>query len=705
MDNQNNKNKGPNNNRQGWGIILFTTLLITFIVMGLFSLMRGGTPEEISYDKFLKLVDNKKVESVTFTNSRINIVLTDSARKEKLKGTLKEVKDESKKSSSSKESTEKSGTSDSSKDSSSSAGENGTYDLISQLQEQMQDSGDTEEKDPDYYTGLVNDETLVEKLKKGGVQFKAEVPDTAGSLITELVITVVPIILMVLLFAFFMKRMTKGGGMMGIGKSNAKMYMEKQTGVTFQNVAGQDEAKESLQEVVDFLHNPEKYSGIGAKLPKGALLIGPPGTGKTLLAKAVAGEAGVPFFSLSGSAFVEMYVGVGASRVRDLFKQAQQMAPCIVFIDEIDAIGKTRDTAMGGNDEREQTLNQLLAEMDGFDTNKGLLVLAATNRPEVLDPALLRPGRFDRRIIVDKPDLKGRVDVLKVHAKDVKMDESVNLEEIALATSGAVGSDLANMINEAAINAVKNGRQVVSQKDLFEAVEVVLVGKEKKDRIMSAEERRIVSYHEVGHALVTALQKNTEPVQKITIVPRTMGALGYVMQTPEEEKFLNTKKELEAMIVVALGGRAAEEIVFDTVTTGASNDIEQATKIARAMITQYGMSDRFGLMGLESIQNRYLDGRPVLNCGEATASQIDEEVMRMLKSSYEEAKRLLSENRDALDRIAAFLIEKETITGKEFMKIFREIKGIPEPEEESGKKSFMEQAMDAERQSKGNDGE
>ena len=686
MDNQNNKNKGPNNNRQGWGIILFTTLLITFIVMGLFSLMRGGTPEEISYDKFLKLVDNKKVESVTFTNSRINIVLTDSARKEKLKGTLKEVKDESKKSSSSKESTEKSGTSDSSKDSSSSAGENETYDLISQLQEQMQDSGDTEEKDPDYYTGLVNDETLVEKLKKGGVQFKAEVPDTAGSLITELVITVVPIILMVLLFAFFMKRMTKGGGMMGIGKSNAKMYMEKQTGVTFQNVAGQDEAKESLQEVVDFLHNPGKYTGIGAKLPKGALLVGPPGTGKTLLAKAVAGEAGVPFFSLSGSAFVEMYVGVGASRVRDLFKQAQQMAPCIVFIDEIDAIGKTRDTAMGGNDEREQTLNQLLAEMDGFDTNKGLLVLAATNRPEVLDPALLRPGRFDRRIIVDKPDLKGRVDVLKVHAKDVKMDESVNLEEIALATSGAVGSDLANMINEAAINAVKNGRQVVSQKDLFEAVEVVLVGKEKKDRIMSAEERRIVSYHEVGHALVTALQKNTEPVQKITIVPRTMGALGYVMQTPEEEKFLNTKKELEAMIVVALGGRAAEEIVFDTVTTGASNDIEQATKIARAMITQYGMSDRFGLMGLESIQNRYLDGRPVLNCGEATASQIDEEVMRMLKSSYEEAKRLLSENRDALDRIAAFLIEKETITGKEFMKIFREVKGIPEPVEgEDGK--------------------
>lgn len=676
MDNQNNKNKGPNNNRQGWGIILFTTLLITFIVMGLFSLMRGGTPEEISYDKFLKLVDNKKVESVTFTNSRINIVLTDSARKEKLKGTLKEVKDESKKSSSSKESTEKSGTSDSSKDSSSSAGENETYDLISQLQEQMQDSGDTEEKDPDYYTGLVNDETLVEKLKKGGVQFKAEVPDTAGSLITELVITVVPIILMVLLFAFFMKRMTKGGGMMGIGKSNAKMYMEKQTGVTFQNVAGQDEAKESLQEVVDFLHNPEKYSGIGAKLPKGALLVGPPGTGKTLLAKAVAGEAGVPFFSLSGSAFVEMYVGVGASRVRDLFKQAQQMAPCIIFIDEIDAIGKSRDNQMGGNDEREQTLNQLLAEMDGFESNKGLVLLAATNRPEILDPALLRPGRFDRRIIVEKPDLKGRVEVLKVHSKDVKMDETVNLEEIALATSGAVGSDLANMINEAAINAVKHGRNAVCQSDLFEAVEVVLVGKEKKDRIMSQEERRIVSYHEVGHALVSALQKDAEPVQKITIVPRTMGALGYVMQTPEEEKFLNTKKELQAMLVGLLAGRAAEEVVFDTVTTGASNDIEKATSVARAMITQYGMSEKFGLIGLESIQNRYLDGRPVSNCGQQTASEIDEEVMKMLKDAYEEAKQLLRNHRQALDKIAAFLIEKETITGKEFMEIFHEVEGI-----------------------------
>ena len=540
----------------------------------------------------------------------------------------------------------------------------------------------------------MSDDTLAQRLEENGVTFGAEVPDTVGSLFFEIFVTVIlPIVLLVILFNFLMKKMTKGGGMMGIGKSNAKMYMEKETGVTFQDVAGEDEAKESLQEVVDFLHNPGKYSGIGAKLPKGALLVGPPGTGKTLLAKAVAGEAKVPFFSLSGSAFVEMYVGVGASRVRDLFKQAQQQAPCIVFIDEIDAIGKTRDTAMGGNDEREQTLNQLLAEMDGFDTNKGLLILAATNRPEILDPALLRPGRFDRRIIVDKPDLKGRIDILKVHAKDVRMDDSVDLEAIALATSGAVGSDLANMINEAAINAVKHGRQVVSQKDLFEAVEVVLVGKEKKDRIMSKEERRIVSYHEVGHALVTALQKNTEPVQKITIVPRTMGALGYVMQTPEEEKFLNTKKELEAMIVVALGGRAAEEIVFDTVTTGASNDIEQATKIARAMITQYGMSERFGLMGLESIQNRYLDGRAVMNCGEATASEIDEEVMRMLKAAYEEAKKLLNENREALDKIAAFLIEKETITGKEFMKIFREVKGIPEPESDEENEARREERI------------
>ena len=472
-----------------------------------------------------------------------------------------------------------------------------------------------------------------------------------------------------------------GGGMMGVGKSNAKVYVQKETGVTFADVAGEDEAKESLVEIVDFLHNPQKYTKIGAKLPKGALLVGPPGTGKTLLAKAVAGEAHVPFYSLSGSDFVEMFVGVGASRVRDLFKQAQQSAPCIIFIDEIDAIGRSRDSRFGGNDEREQTLNQLLSEMDGFDSSKGLLVLGATNRPEILDPALLRPGRFDRRVIVDKPDLKGRVSILKVHSKDVRLDETVDFEEIALATSGAVGADLANMMNEAAINAVKNGRQAVSQKDLFEAVELVLVGKEKKDRILSKEERRIVSYHEVGHALVTALQKDAEPVQKITIVPRTMGALGYVMQVPEEEKFLNTKKELKAMLVVSLAGRAAEEIVFDTVTTGAANDIEQATRVARAMVTQYGMSDKFGLMGLETQENQYLTGRTVMNCGDATAAEIDTEVMKMLKEAYAEAKRLLSENRDVMDKIAAFLIEKETITGKEFMKIFREVKGIPEPEE------------------------
>ena len=513
--------------------------------------------------------------------------------------------------------------------------------------------------------------------------------DHSGDMISNLIGVVLPIGVVIFFMVIMMRQNGGGGGkMMDFGKSRAKLANPNAKKVTFNDVAGLTEEKEELEEVVEFLKNPGRFIKIGARIPKGVLLVGPPGTGKTLLAKAVAGEANVPFFSISGSDFVEMFVGVGAARVRDLFAEAKKHSPCIVFIDEIDAIGKSRDSALGGggNDEREQTLNQLLAEMDGFDTNKGLLVLAATNRPEVLDPALLRPGRFDRRIIVDKPDLKGRVEILKVHAKDVKMDETVNLEEIALATSGAVGSDLANMINEAAITAVKHGRQVVSQKDLFEAVEVVLVGKEKKDRIMSAEERRIVSYHEVGHALVTALQKNTEPVQKITIVPRTMGALGYVMQTPEEEKFLNTKKELEAMIVVALGGRAAEEIVFDTVTTGASNDIEQATKIARAMITQYGMSERFGLMGLESVQSRYLDGRAVRNCGEATAAEIDEEIMKMLKASYEEAKRLLSANRDALDKIAAFLIEKETITGKEFMKIFREVKGIPEPEEADGEK-------------------
>ena len=532
-----------------------------------------------------------------------------------------------------------------------------------------------------YYTVRIPDSELAERLlDSNGVHVVAEDTSTSASILNFLMGWVLPSALMIGLLYMMYSRMG-GGGMMGVGKSNAKVYVQKETGVTFADVAGEDEAKESLVEIVDFLHNPQKYTKIGAKLPKGALLVGPPGTGKTLLAKAVAGEAHVPFYSLSGSDFVEMFVGVGASRVRDLFKQAQQSAPCIIFIDEIDAIGRSRDSRFGGNDEREQTLNQLLSEMDGFESSKGLLVLGATNRPEILDPALLRPGRFDRRVIVDKPDLKGRVSILKVHSKDVRLDETVDFEEIALATSGAVGADLANMMNEAAINAVKNGRQAVSQKDLFEAVELVLVGKEKKDRILSKEERRIVSYHEVGHALVTALQKDAEPVQKITIVPRTMGALGYVMQVPEEEKFLNTKKELKAMLVVSLAGRAAEEIVFDTVTTGAANDIEQATRVARAMVTQYGMSDKFGLMGLETQENQYLTGRTVMNCGDATAAEIDTEVMKMLKEAYAEAKHLLSENRDVMDKIAAFLIEKETITGKEFMKIFREVKGIPEPEE------------------------
>lgn len=684
MDNQNNNNK-PRNNRQGWSVIIITTLLAIFVVMGLYSLMQDKNPQEISYYKFLKMVDDGKVDKVKISSSRIYITLKDGV-------SVKEELDDD-------DTTQNSAESATTENSTLQEAQDLADDLAKQLGVSESDMEST--KEPDYYTGIVNDDSLPERLYNAGVDYEQEIPDTMSSIIFEMFVTVIlPIVLLMILFNFLMKRMTKGGGMMGIGKSNAKVYVEKETGVTFQDVAGEDEAKESLQEVVDFLHNPGKYTGIGAKLPKGALLVGPPGTGKTLLAKAVAGEAKVPFFSLSGSAFVEMYVGVGASRVRDLFKQAQQMAPCIVFIDEIDAIGKSRDTAMGGgNDEREQTLNQLLAEMDGFDTNKGLLLLAATNRPEVLDPALLRPGRFDRRIIVDKPDLKGRVEILKVHSKDVKMDETVDLEAIALATSGAVGSDLANMINEAAINAVKHGRQVVSQKDLFEAVEVVLVGKEKKDRIMSNEERRIVSYHEVGHALVSALQKDAEPVQKITIVPRTMGALGYVMQTPEEEKFLNTKKELEAMLVGALAGRAAEEIVFDTVTTGASNDIEQATKIARAMITQYGMSEKFGLIGLESVQHRYLDGRAVMNCGEATAAEIDKEVMEMLKKAYDEAKSLLTENREALDKIAAFLIEKETITGKEFMKIFREVKGIPEPDESQEKKEdriVMKPTEDAE---------
>ena len=620
MDNQNNKNNpNPNNknNKQGFSFVILVAVITSILVLALYQFQGSGAEKEISYDKFLRLVKTGHVEEVEIENDKILIK-------------TKELKDKDGK----------------------------------------------EQPSRKYYTGIVNDEKLPETLNRAGVKYSQEIPDTTSAVIWQLVATFLPIALLVGMIVWMTRKMSKGGGMMGVGKSNAKMYVEKSTGVTFKDVAGQDEAKESLQEVVDFLHNPGKYTSVGAKLPKGALLVGSPGTGKTLLAKAVAGEAKVPFFSLSGSAFVEMYVGVGASRVRDLFKQAQQMAPCIIFIDEIDAIGKSRDNQMGSNDEREQTLNQLLAEMDGFESNKGLVLLAATNRPEILDPALLRPGRFDRRIVVEKPDLKGRVDVLKVHSKDVRMDETVDLEAIALATSGAVGSDLANMINEAAINAVKHGRKAVSQADLFEAVEVVLVGKEKKDRIMSQEERRIVSYHEVGHALVSALQKDAEPVQKITIVPRTMGALGYVMQTPEEEKFLNTKKELQAMLVGMLAGRAAEEVVFDTVTTGAANDIEKATSVARAMITQYGMSEKFGLIGLESIQNRYLDGRPVSNCGQETASEIDQEVMVMLKAAYEEAKRMLREHRTSLDKIAAFLIEKETITGKEFMEIFHEVEGI-----------------------------
>ena len=544
-----------------------------------------------------------------------------------------------------------------------------------------------------YYCGRVADDELIPLLKEKGVDISGVIPDNTSTWIYCILSYLIPLVLIWVVLGVVMRRM--GGGAMGVGKSNAKVYVEKQTGVTFKDVAGQDEAKESLQEVVDFLHNPKKYRDIGAKLPKGALLVGPPGTGKTLLAKAVAGEAKVPFFSLAGSDFVEMFVGVGASRVRDLFKEAQKQAPCIIFIDEIDAIGKSRDTRYGGNDEREQTLNQLLAEMDGFDTSKGLLILAATNRPEVLDKALLRPGRFDRRIIVDKPDLKGRLETLKVHSKDVMMDETVDLDALALATAGLVGSDLANMINEAAINAVKNGRKFVNQSDLFDAFELVAVGgKEKKDRIMSDKERKIVSYHEVGHAMVTALQKNTEPVQKITIVPRTMGALGYTLQTPEEEKYLQTKDELLAKITTYMAGRAAEMLVFGSATSGAANDIESATSIARAMVTQYGMSDKFGMMCLATVENQYLDNRAGLICGEETAAQIDQEVLSIINSSYDEAYRMLEENREVLDKISGYLYEHETITGKEFMKIFRELKGIPEPEEEE-KKTFFEQAEDA----------
>ena len=619
--NRNNPgNQGPNKNRQSV-LAFLICLLISLVCLSFVTDMMSDKSSEITYDKFIEMVEKDQIKEVTLQSGVLTVV-------PKIQKSY--------------------------------------YQNVSYKVNQMEDA-----------------DALTKRLEGTDIVFHYEQPDAMGEFVSTMISVLLPTVVLFFMLMFFMRRMNKGGnGIMGVGKSRAKAYIQKETGVTFKDVAGQEEAKESLQEVVDFLHNPGKYTAIGAKLPKGALLVGPPGTGKTLLAKAVAGEANVPFFSLSGSEFVEMFVGVGASRVRDLFEEAKKNAPCIVFIDEIDAIGKSRDSRYGGgNDEREQTLNQLLAEMYGFDTSKGLLILAATNRPEVLDPALLRPGRFDRRIIVDRPDLKGRVEILKVHAKNVMLDETVNLEAIALATSGAVGSDLANMINEAAILAVKNGRRAVSQKDLQESVEVVLVGKEKKDRILSPQERKIVSYHEVGHALVNALQKDAEPVQKITIVPRTMGALGYVMQVPEEEKYLNTQKELEAMLVGYLGGRAAEEIVFDTVTTGAANDIEQATKVARAMITQYGMSQKFGLMGLASQENQYLSGRAVLNCGDDTATEIDHEVMQLLHYSYEEAKRLLNEHREALDKIAGYLISRETITGKEFMKIFRAVeKGLEIPE-------------------------
>ena len=630
----NNGNDGMPPKKQNLLFLLIASL-VTLVCMSYF--MRSfdtASTGEIPYNQFVTMLEEGKVESVYITSDRVTIYPV----KEKSENTSPNL-----------------------------------FMLFGQVPETT------------YFTGRAeSNDALSARLLEAGVEIRPEIPDNSGFLMSILISYVLPILLLWFLLSFAFKKMGSGGGMMGVGKSNAKVYVQKETGVTFKDVAGEDEAKESLQEVVDFLHNPGKYVSIGAKLPKGALLVGPPGTGKTLLAKAVAGEAHVPFFSLTGSDFIELYVGVGASRVRDLFKEANKNAPCIIFIDEIDAIGRSRDSKYGGgNEEREQTLNQLLSEMDGFDSTKGILVLGATNRPEILDKALLRPGRFDRRIIVDKPDLKGRVDILKVHAKDVKMDESVDFDAIALATSGAVGSDLANMINEAAINAVKEGREYVTQKDLFDAVEQVLVGKEKKDRIMSKEERKIVSYHEVGHALIAALQKNSEPVQKITIVPRTMGALGYVMQVPEEEKFLNTEAELRDMLVGLLGGRAAEEIVFDTVTTGASNDIEKATNIAKSMVTQYGMSKKFGLIGLATVESKYLSGHASLNCADVTAAAIDEEVMKMLAESYEKAKELLSENREVMDKIAEFLIEKETITGKEFMKIFRELKGIPEPEEEN----------------------
>lgn len=623
---------GPGKDPRKQNIIMFViaALISLLLVSSFVKLITGDSEKEITYNEFVQMLEEEKVDSVIIGSDRIYI----EAKAEKtIQSPIMYLY--------------------------------GMNPVAS------------------YYTGKIeDDDTLTARLLKYDVEVKGQVADGTSTLISFLLSYVFPFILMWVLLSFLFRKMSKGGGPMGVGKSNAKVYVQRETGVTFKDVAGEDEAKESLQEVVDFLHNPGKYAKIGAKLPKGALLVGPPGTGKTLLARAVAGEAKVPFFSLSGSDFIELYVGVGASRVRDLFKEATKNAPCIIFIDEIDAIGRSRDNKYGGgNEEREQTLNQLLSEMDGFDTSKGILVLGATNRPEILDKALLRPGRFDRRIIVDKPDLKGRVEILKVHAKDVHLDESVDLDAIALATSGAVGADLANMINEAAINAVQHGREYVTQKDLFDAVEQVLVGKEKKDRIMSKEERKIVSYHEVGHALISALQKNSEPVQKITIVPRTMGALGYVMHVPEEEKYLQTEAELHDRLVSLLGGRAAEELVFGNVTTGAANDIEQATNIATNMVTRFGMSKRFGLMGLATIESEYLGGGARLTCSDRTAADVDTEIMETLKQCYEEAKEMLSGNREVMDKLAAHLIEKETISGKEFMKIYRQEKGIPEPEE------------------------
>ena len=628
--NDDRRKQGPANGQGNNHGSILAFLIVTFITLGIMSLvnraMTSTTTKEITYDQFLDLLDNNLVESVTVDTNKLEIVTK---------------KDQP---------------------------------LASQGIEVT------------YYTGRMDDDKLVDRLQKAGVEFKEEIPDNTTSLILNVLLSFAPLVLIWVLMGVLLRRMNSSAGMMGVGKSRAKMYMQNETGVTFKDVAGEDEAKESLQEAVDFLEHPERYAEIGAKLPKGALLVGPPGTGKTLLAKAVAGEAKVPFFSLTGSDFVEMFVGVGASRVRELFDEAKKNAPCIIFIDEIDAIGKSRNSGgYGGNDEREQTLNQLLSEMDGFDSSKGILILAATNRPEVLDPALLRPGRFDRRVIVDKPDLEGRIQILKVHAKNVKMDETVDFREVALATSGAVGADLANMINEAAILAVRNHRQAVSQKDLLDSVEVVLVGKEKKSRVLSKEERKIVSYHEVGHALVSAIQKHSEPVQKITIVPRTMGALGYVMNVPEEEKYLNSEEEIRAMLVEFTAGRVAEELVFGSITTGASNDIEKATRIARAMVTQYGMSKRFGFVQLESQTSQYLDdGRRVMNCSEQTAAEVDEEVMTIMKQSYEQARKILTEHRKALDQIAAFLIEKETITGKEFMDILAKVE---QPDNTAGSES------------------